>query len=275
MKTVFVESSMPMPTSMVILPLRCTVFRLNTAVVMISPIDFTPLHLQQIAELGIVTHLVAPSVLHHSYLKRAMELFPGAEVWGVPGVERKREDVQWTKLFGRDLWPFESELASRLIEGVPDMSEVAFFDRSGKTLIVTDLCFNLRNPKGWAAPLMLRLLGTHKKFAVSRLVTRFMKDRVAFERSMKNIFSSDKEESSADRLGKQKSYKVESSSEKVEKRDIKNYEKDFPDGKPKKGVVDGVLDFISMIFSPKKALAGDDEPTHFLSEGNEIKFSQS
>jgi hypothetical protein len=191
MKTKFMESTHAMPAGMVILPLRCTVVRLRDALVVISPIDFTPQQLREIAELGDVTHLVAPSVLHHSFMKTAIERFPAAKVWGVPGLREKRTDIRWDAIFGTDVWPFEAELSSRIVEGVPEMTEVSLFDRSTKTLIVVDLCFNLQRPEGWAAPVMLRLLGTHGKFAVSRLVTRFMKDKVAFRNSIRDIFKWD------------------------------------------------------------------------------------
>ncbi|MES2963935.1 MAG: DUF4336 domain-containing protein [Bdellovibrionota bacterium] len=188
MNPTYFETEFPLPAKMVVLPLRCTVVKLNSGEnVMISPIDFSPRQLAEIKKLGPITHIVAPCLIHHLFLNKAIERFKPREVWGPPTCREVLPEVPFTHVFGHIRWPFELHLPFVFIEGVPRINEVVFYHVATKTMICADLCFNLQKPKGWAAPLMLRLLGTYKRFGVSRVQARFMKDRDAFERSVKDV----------------------------------------------------------------------------------------
>lgn len=189
MKISYFESEIKMPVMK--LPVRTTVVQTSTALIVISPIDFTEEQLKQIEQMGEVTDLVAPSVLHHLYMGKAIQKFPKAKVWGLPGHLKKRPDILWSAILGKDPWPHQKEIDLVLIEGVPAMAEVAFFCRSLKTLIVADLCFNLQNPKGLGAAVLTRMLGTYRQFAVSRLVSRVLKDKSAFESSVRRVLEWD------------------------------------------------------------------------------------
>lgn len=173
---------------MIVLPLRCTVVKLKTGEnVMISPIDFSAAQLAQIEKLGPITHIVAPCLIHHLFVNKAIERFKPREVWGPPGCREVLPEVPFTRVFGKDRWPFELHLPFVFIDGVPRVNEVVFYHEPSKTMICADLCFNLQEPKGWAAPVMLRLLGTHKRFGVSRIQARYMKDKTAFEKSVQDV----------------------------------------------------------------------------------------
>lgn len=185
MKLLFFESEIKMPVMK--LPVRSTVIQSSRGVIVISPIDFSADQLQQIQHLGEVTELVAPSVLHHLHMQKAMQHFPKAKVWGMPGLKEKRSDIKWDYFFTLDSWPYQNEIEAIAIQGVPGMAEVALFCKDIRTLIVTDLVFNLQQAEGLGAAVLLRILGTHKRFAVSRLLGRFMKDRSAFKASLDQI----------------------------------------------------------------------------------------
>ncbi len=192
MKFLFFESEIKMPVMK--LPIRSTIVQTANALIVISPIDFTIEQLTQIRQLGPVTDLVAPSVLHHLYMKKAIAAFPQATVWGMPGLKEKCPDIQWNRFLTIDAWPYQQEIEILPVNGVPSMAEVALFCKEPRTLIVTDLCFNLQNPKGLGAAVILRMLGTYGQFAVSRLVGRFMKDEKAFRESMQLILKKDFEQ---------------------------------------------------------------------------------
>lgn len=190
----FFESMLRMPLGLVMLPLRCTLVKTASAVIMISPIDFTAQQLQEIADFGKVTDVVAPSLIHHLFVKKALQKFKNVNLWGPPGCQEKRPDLPWTHIFERDPWPHTQNIEALLIAGAPKLNEMAFFDKTSRTLIVVDFCFNLLNPQGWCAPVMLRLLGTYKKFGVSRIVKRFLVDKEAFLTSTKKLLSWDFEQ---------------------------------------------------------------------------------
>jgi hypothetical protein len=185
MKILFLESEIKMPVMK--LPVRTSVIKTDSALIVISPIDFTDDQLKKIEQLGGVTDLVAPSMLHHLFMGKAFQKFPKAKVWGMPGLLKKRPDIMWSGVLGKDPWPYQSEIEMVMIEGISDMAEVAFFCKPLKTLIVADLCFNLQNPKGLGAAILTRMLGTYGRFAVSRLLARYMKDKAAFEKSVSQI----------------------------------------------------------------------------------------
>lgn len=55
-----------------------------------------------------------------------------------------------------------------------------FFHHASRSLIVADLLFNLREVGGFAAPLLLRMMGVHRRLAQSRAWRFTVRDRAAF-----------------------------------------------------------------------------------------------
>lgn len=187
----FFESELDMPAKMVILPVRSTVIATSRGVVIISPIKFTPGQFAQIESLGKVTDIIAPSLWHHLYLPKTAERFHDATIWGPKGCKEKRPDIMWDKILGHDLWAHQNDIEMIPLHGMPNVNEVVFFDKATRSLIATDLVFNLQRPKGWASAIVLGLAGTYKKFGVSRILVNAVKDRAAFSESVKKIFSWD------------------------------------------------------------------------------------
>lgn len=185
----YFESEMKMPLGMVILPLRCTLIKTSKARILISPIALTTAHLQEMSGLGPITDIVAPSLLHHLHIKATQALFPQAQTWGPPGCREKFPEIRWDKILSLDSWAHAEEVETVLIEGIPRLNESVFLEKSSGTLITTDLTFNLTNPRGWAAPLVLRHLGTYGHFAVSKLILRFMQDQEALRNSLSRMMS--------------------------------------------------------------------------------------
>ena len=77
------------------------------------------------------------------------------------------------------------------IEGIPGLSESAFYHEVDKTLVITDLAFNVQNPKGLGARIIFHLFGTYKRFSQSRLVGLLTKDKAAAKRSMQSLLELD------------------------------------------------------------------------------------
>ncbi|MGE0632553.1 MAG: DUF4336 domain-containing protein, partial [Pseudobdellovibrionaceae bacterium] len=155
MNVLYFESHIKMPVMK--LPLRSVVVKTDNALLVFSPIDFSETQLADIRALGEVTDIVAPSVLHHLYVPQAMQNFGKAKIWGVKGLEEKRPDIKWDKILGSDPWAYSQEIEMLMIDGVPKMCEAAFLLKSQKTLLVTDLCFNLTQPKGFGAYIILNM----------------------------------------------------------------------------------------------------------------------
>lgn len=170
------------------LPVRETLVKLNHGLVLISPIASVR---EDFEEGGNVTEIVSPSLVHHLALKKAKELFPSAKVWGVSGLEKKVGHNIVDQYFFKDSWPYGEELKVYSIDGMPSMKEVVFYHIKSKTLIVTDLCFNLQSVNGFFSWLSSNLFGTFKKFTVSKLFMTQVKDRNAFTLSILEILKLD------------------------------------------------------------------------------------
>lgn len=179
----YLESKRSMP--LMELPVRTTVVRLQNKTLLISP--GSGLTVDQLKTAGSVTDIIAPNLLHTAGMPMAAQQFPNAKLWGPPGSKQARPELNWTGLLEPASWPFENELALFALQGVPQLNEFVFYHFETKTLIVTDLCFHMANPKGWGAWLILNLFGTYRRLGVSKFFLRFAKDRPAFEASLQPL----------------------------------------------------------------------------------------
>lgn len=184
----FFESQIQMP--LVQLSLRSTRVQLKTATVLISPIRFTDADLSEL-KMTPPDAIVAPNNFHHLYVSKAKTQFPGARLYAAPGLQEKRADVAWDETLAAESWPHQDELPLVHIQGMPKYNEVVFFHRASKTLIVTDLLFNLQNQHGWAAKFVFGLMGTLNRPAVSRLFKLVTKNRAQARNSIKEILKFD------------------------------------------------------------------------------------
>lgn len=127
---------------------------------------------------------------HTGGIKAASAAHPNARLWGPAGVREKLSELKWAVL-GTEPWPFEDALRPMPIEGMPKFNEWAFLHPDSRTLLVSDLVFNITDPKGFGAPLIYSIFGTYRRFAVSRLFLRFVTDRAQFEASLKRLVALD------------------------------------------------------------------------------------
>ncbi len=144
----------------------------------------------ELAALGPVEHIIAPNLLHHVHLAPAIARYPDATVWGAPGLSKKRADVSFDAVVSSDA-PWSDALTPRLVEGIPWANETVFLHAASRSLLVTDLVFNIHEPKGWVAPLVLRLAGAYRKFAQSRLLRSQIKDADAASASVLSVLEWD------------------------------------------------------------------------------------
>lgn len=138
-----------------------------------------------------ISDIVAPNLFHHAGVPKARSAYPQARAWGVPGSRAKRSDISWNAILGEDAWPYVETLLPLPIAGMPKFNEMVFIHKPSRSLIVTDLCFNMRNISGLAPRLIMSLFGNFNKFAVSRLFMSYAKNRVAFRESLARVLEHD------------------------------------------------------------------------------------
>jgi hypothetical protein len=172
------------PTRMTAVPLA------GDEVALISPVPIDDARAERVAELGRVSHLLAPNLLHSLYLGAASQRYPGARVLAPPGLAAKHPALRVDATLDQGLsGPLRAALELIRLEGAPSMDEYVFFHRRSGTLIVTDLVFNVVRPRGFWAHLMLTLTGCHGRLASSRTWRFLVKDRAAMERSIERLLA--------------------------------------------------------------------------------------
>jgi hypothetical protein len=171
------------PARMSVLPLA------SGTLALVSPIPIDDSLAREIAALGEVRFLIAPNLLHHLYLAGASERYPNARVLAPPGLRFKRSDLRIDATLDAAL---PDELAASIevlhIAGAPTFDEYTIFHRSSRTLVVTDLVFNVR-ADGPQAHLVLFMVGCHGLLAQSRVWRIGIKDRPAARESVQAILA--------------------------------------------------------------------------------------
>lgn len=183
----FLETTLKMP--LMKLPVRSVAAQISHGTVLISP--GSRLEPSQLKDLSHVTDIVAPSLIHAAGVHKASAAYPEAKTWGVPGLKKIKPRTNWTNELKEQLWPYQDELAAIQVNGMPQIKEVVFVHKKSKSLIVADLCFNMTDQRGLGPWLILNLFGTYRRFGVSRFFLKYIKDKKAFQDSLKKIFSHD------------------------------------------------------------------------------------
>ncbi|MGH7288693.1 MAG: DUF4336 domain-containing protein [Myxococcota bacterium] len=141
---------------------RMTVIRLSDRMLMLhSPVELDAALKSALDGLGSVRWILGPSKAHHLFLLAYVKSFPEASLCGAAGLAEKRQDLRFQHVLSDtapDGWP--GEVSFHFVGGAPFMNEVAFLHRPSRTLVLTDLVFNV-GPKprtgrgssiGWSAP---------------------------------------------------------------------------------------------------------------------------
>ncbi|WP_257458406.1 hypothetical protein [Archangium lipolyticum] len=183
----FLEVEIQMP--LMKLPVRTSLIELERARVLLSPAS--TLTEAKLRDAGEVTDIIAPSLLHTAGMKSAAAVHPRARLWGPVGIREKLPALSWHGILGVDAWPYEGELRHVALGGMPGFNESVFLHERSRVLLVSDLVFNIEEPRGIGAWLILSLFGTYRRLGASRLFLRAVKDRAAFLESIQRIAALD------------------------------------------------------------------------------------
>lgn len=168
---------------------RMTVVRLPDGELFVhSPVALDEPTRAALDELGPVRWIVGPSKVHHFYLGEYVQAYPEATLIGAPGLPEKRRDLSFAHVVhATGSLPFDGALPHRLFEGAPLMNEVVFFHPPSRTLLLTDLAFNLPPGARNEARLFHRLVGATGRFGPHRIVRLGIRDRRAARVSLDAI----------------------------------------------------------------------------------------
>lgn len=154
---------------------RMTVVRLASGFLLIhSPVPLTDELKKELGALGQVRFVVAPNKFHHLHAGDFVKAYPDAWLFGAPGLEKKRKDLNFKAVLSDEPEPYwEDSLKQHVFQGVPSVSEVVFFHPPSRTVIFTDLVFNFSSELTAGQKLFALVDGVYGKASVSRL-TRYL-----------------------------------------------------------------------------------------------------
>jgi Domain of unknown function (DUF4336) len=144
---------------------RMTVIRLKDQRLLIhSPVPIEPDLRSAVEDFGQPAALIAPNLFHHQFIPEWKSAFPEAKMFCTPGLESKRSDINFDRVLddvGAAEW--QGQVDQLLIRGIPHYSEMVFFHRLSRTLIVSDIVFNYSPAQAASDPGAAEGLGPHDR----------------------------------------------------------------------------------------------------------------
>lgn len=172
---------------------RMTVVRLaDGSLFLHSPVGLDDALRAELEARGTPRHVVAPNKMHHLFAGEYPAAWPEAKLYGAPGLDEKRKDLRFDAILGDEPEPaWKGEIDQALVNGIPIMNEVVFRHAASRTLLVTDLAFNVGPDSHWMTKLGFRMLGAYGRFGPTVMEKLFARDRAAMRASLERILEWD------------------------------------------------------------------------------------
>lgn len=183
----------PLPLSVGDIGTRMTVVRLpGGGLFLHSPVRLDDPTRRALDAIGPVRCVVAPSKVHHFFAGDYRTAYPEAHLWAAPGLPEKRTDLRFDGVLDdtpRSEWG--EAIDQMVFRGVPLMNEVVFLHRPSRTLVLTDLAFNMETPPQGRARIFCRVVGAGRRFGPHRIIRLGIRDRAAARESVRRILEWD------------------------------------------------------------------------------------
>ncbi|MET0390654.1 MAG: DUF4336 domain-containing protein [Polyangiales bacterium] len=163
---------------------RTSVVRLaDGSVALHGPGPITPEDATAIDQLGEVSALIAPNLMHHLYLGAAQTRWPHAKLFAPERLQRKQPTLRIDTALSQGIAsaPLPEALSKTLeplyVAGMPGLDEYAWLHAGSGTLILTDLAFNIRAPQPLWTRLFLHANGGWDQLGPTRVLRSAIKNR--------------------------------------------------------------------------------------------------
>lgn len=172
---------------------RMTVVRLpNGTLWLHSPIESSTRLKAEIDALGAVAFLVAPHRFHYGHLAEWARLYPSAQVWSAPGLTSETAKTRIGEYLDAHVPAAWAEVFEQAVFAGNSLdNEVDFCHKPSRTLILTDLCFNIPVRRSAATRLIARFLGVLNTLSPTRPLRLATKNREASRASIRRILEWD------------------------------------------------------------------------------------
>ncbi len=139
-----------MPWPKMEFPTRMTIVRAQDGRLFVhSPTRLSDDLIKAVGKLGPVGWVIGPNRIHYWWLPDWKRQFPQAEIWLAPRIREQAGahiDFDCRELGAQDLYPWDDDLITLPVHG-SFMTEMVFFHKSSRTLILTDLIENFEAGK--------------------------------------------------------------------------------------------------------------------------------
>lgn len=157
-----------------------------------SPIPWTPELRAAVDGIGKVAHVIAPNLHHDECLASFQKEYPAACFHATPGLAATHPQIRFDRVLGEAPDPaWAGTLDQHFIQGMPKLGEFLFLHRASRTLILTDLAFNLGPEGPLPTRILMRLNDAWGKFGPSRYCRSLIADPVALRRSLDHVLAWD------------------------------------------------------------------------------------
>jgi len=172
---------------------RMTVIRLaDGSLFLHSPVRLDTETRSALDALGPVRGVIAPSKVHHFFVPDYAAGYPDARLYAAPGLAEKRPDIRFHAVLGDEApEAWKGQIEQHLFRGAAYINEVVFFHPATRTLILTDLAFNVAADKTDGARVFYWLVGAAGRFGPHRVVRLLIRDRSAARQSVERILEWD------------------------------------------------------------------------------------
>jgi hypothetical protein len=117
-----------------------------------------------------------------------LEARPDAQLFLAPGLESKRPDLPLAGVLSDEPEPIWSGVLEQVVvRGLPITNEVVFFHAASRTLIATDLAFNIGPEHPALTRWAFRLSGAYRRLAPTNFERLLIRDRASFRASLERI----------------------------------------------------------------------------------------
>lgn len=173
---------------------RMTVIKLSSGVLWIhSPIELSSELKNELDELGNVVCVLSPTRFHYMHMQEFADAYPEAKYYAPPRLNINRlPKVKFTaRLKSRPEPEWENDLKQLPIRGSALYDEVEFFHPSTRTLILTDLLFNIPSERGIITCAYAKALGVLDHPGPSPTFRLSMRNRNLAHETIQNIIDWD------------------------------------------------------------------------------------
>lgn len=172
---------------------RCTLVRLPDGGLWVhSPVRLGAEARAAVEALGPVRFLVAPNLMHHLFVGDWAAAFPAARVVAPAALRGKRPELRIEVELGEAPEPaWGGVLEVVPLRGMPRLEEFAFLHRPSRTLLLTDLAFNVHQSPSWLTRAYLRLNRAYGRLASTWVLKAVVKDRAALRASVERVLGWD------------------------------------------------------------------------------------